>query len=97
MTKLGIASNLVKAKKKMIIDPPEYETPDQIIDKDITKLAKELYWYSVNGLKQLRELYPLRLPKDLTAHEQFYKDTIANSAIFLAETENWYPPLNKKE
>lgn len=59
-------------------------------DEEMIKLAKDLHQYAVNGLVDLRNAYPKRRPKELLPHEEFFRDMISTTAVFLAETGHWY-------
>lgn len=58
-------------------------------DEELVILAKDLLHYASKGLKDLREEYPT-IPKDLVAHELFYKNLIRTSSEYLVQTRNWY-------
>lgn len=58
--------------------------PDELVDT-----ARYINSLSVMGLKELRRLYP-EVPQDLLAQEQYLKDMISATAVYLAETGNWY-------
>lgn len=65
-------------------------------DEELVQLAKDLNAYAIQGLRDLRNAYP-KIPKDLIAHENFFKDIIASSSVFLAETHNWYTNERKDQ
>jgi hypothetical protein len=63
---------------------------------EMIKTAKYMNLLSIKGLTELRRLH-VEVPSDLVAHEQFLKDVISASAVYLAETNNWYEKNSKEK
>lgn len=57
--------------------------------KEMVNTAKYINMLSIKGLSELRKMH-IEMPSDLIAHEQFLKDLISASSVYLAETNNWY-------
>lgn len=69
----------------------EFHSPvEQLHDEEVIKMAKDLHFFAVKSLKELRQTYPKDdIPQELQAHERFFKGIIADTAVFLSETFNW--------
>lgn len=62
-------------------------------DEELVILAKDLHKYASRSLSELRKAYPMIYPNsDVYPHQQFLKEIISSTAIFLMETHNWYNP-----
>lgn len=56
---------------------------------EMADTAKYIQSLSIMGLTELRRLYP-EVPGELIAQEQLLKDMISATAVYLAQTGNWY-------
>lgn len=64
--------------------------------REAVRLAKYINILSVRGLSELRNSHT-EVPSELVAHEQFLKDIISATAVYLAQTNNWYGSFTKEE
>lgn len=64
--------------------------------REAVRLAKYINALAVRGFMELRRAH-VEIPAELVAHEQFLKDMISATAVYLAQTKNWYGNFTKEE
>lgn len=76
----------MKEEDKLLLNLARLYMSDE---KEMVKTAKYINLLSIKGLSELKRLHTV-IPNSLVAHEQFLKDLISATAVYLAETKNWY-------
>lgn len=56
---------------------------------EVVEIANILNFVCIKSLQEMRSTYT-QVPLELSAKEQLLKDIISSTAIYLAETNNWY-------
>jgi hypothetical protein len=67
-----------------------------IDSKELVKTARYINVISIKGLSELRRLYK-EIPSDMLPQEQYLKDMISATSVYLAETNNWYEKYRQEE
>jgi hypothetical protein len=83
----------MKEENRLLINLARYYLSNK---SEMIRTAQYINVLSIKGLTELRRLHT-EVPSDLIAHEQFLKDIISATAVYLAETNNWYEKNSKEE
>lgn len=61
---------------------------------EVVETANILNLVCIKSLQEMRSTYT-QVPLELSAKEQLLKDIISSTAVYLAETNNWYGNFTK--